>query len=315
MEHHGLANHQIVCDDLFLDGADEESRYRNEPHFGILCHPMIRAESERLRACGVEVLLSGARAEAVVLGDWASPLHLADLLRGRRLEAFVDELLRWQRGTHRPLANLLWTFALRPLLGRRRYLRSQTDSGSLDPWVDRRFARRMNLRERAQKALACKRFYSIAQQSQYEQLVRSEQMIARGFIEWSCEIRHPFLYRPLVELALAIPWVEKVSPWEAKLLLRRSLAGRLPEMVRERRGGAGPGPAIYKAFARRWGIIEPIVRSPLLAELGFLDGKQLYRAAELARFGAAQKFVSFLSCLAFEHWLRTVTGFEESSSR
>jgi asparagine synthase (glutamine-hydrolysing) len=315
VEQYGLTHHQIVCDDLFLDGADEESRYRNEPHFGILCHPMIRAESEHLRDCGVEVLLSGARAEAVVLGDWASPLHLADLLRSRRLGAFVDELLCWQRSTHRPLANLLWTFALRPLLGRRRYLRSQTDTGSLAPWIDQRFARRMNLRGRSHKALASQRFQSIAQQSQYEQLVRSEQMIARGFIEWSCEIRHPFLYRPLVELALAIPWEKKASPWEAKPLLRRALAGRLPETVRARRGGAGPGPAIYKAFAKRWAAIEPMVRSPLLVEMGFLDREQFFRAAELVRFGAAQKFVSFLSCLAFEHWLRTVTGFEEGRFR
>lgn len=85
---------------------------------------MIRAESELLRSADAEVLLSGARAEAVVLGDWASPLHLADLLREGRFGAFARELLLWQRGTHRPLANLLLSFVLKPLLGPRRYLRS-----------------------------------------------------------------------------------------------------------------------------------------------------------------------------------------------
>jgi len=306
VERYELTNHKLVCDDLFFDGAGEESRHRNEPHFGILGHPMSRAESELLRASGVEVLLSGARAEAVVLGDWASPLHLADLLRGLCLRDFARELMHWQRATHRPIVNLLLAFALQPLLSRRRYLRSQADTGALDPWVDKEFARRMKLLERARKALAEKRFHSIAQQSQFEQLVRSEQMINRGFIEWSCEIRHPFLYLPLVELALSIPWKQKVSPQEAKPLLRRSLAGRLPERVITRRGGAGPGPAMYKAFAKRWAAIEPVVSSSLLVSMGFVDATEFKRAAELVRFGAAYKFPSFLSCLAFEYWLRAV---------
>jgi len=311
VEKYGLINHQIVCDDLFFDGAAEESRYRSEPHFGILCHPLIRAESELLRARGVDVLLSGARAEAVVLGDWASPLHLADMVRSLRLGAFAKELLRWQKGAHRPLANLLLDFVLRPLSGRRSYLRSSEDTGVLNPWIDQAFARRMKMRERTREAVADKAFHSIAQQLQYEQLIRSEQMISRGFVEWSCEIRHPFLYRPLVELALSIPWEQKVSPREAKPLLRRALGDRLPEAVRNRRGGAGPGPSMYKAFAKRWGVIEPLVRSSRLVSMGFIDRAEFTRAAELARFGAAHQFVAFLSCLAFEYWLRTVTGQEE----
>ena len=310
IEKYGLINHQVVCDDLFFDGAAEEARHRNEPHFGILCHPMIRAESELLRARGVDVLLSGARAESVVLGDWASPLHLADMVRSLRLGAFAKELLRWQKGAHRPLANLLLEFVLRPLLGRRSYLRSSEDAGALSPWIDAAFAHRMKLRERTRKARADKAFHSIAQQLQYEQLARSEQMISRGFVEWSCEIRHPFLYRPLVELALSIPWEQKVSPWEAKPLLRRALGDRLPDQVRNRRGGAGPGPSMYKAFAKRWGAIEPLVRSSRLVSMGFIDSAEFTRAAELVRFGAAHQFVAFLSCLAFEYWLRTVTGDE-----
>jgi asparagine synthase (glutamine-hydrolysing) len=306
--HHGLTNHQIPCDDLFFDGANEESAYRSEPHFGILCHPMIRTESELLQASGVDVLLSGARAESVVLSDRTPPLHLADRLRELRLGAFAHELLRWQRGTHRPLANLLLAFVLKPLLGRRRYLRSMDDTGALDPWVDKDFARRTKLQDRARAALADKCFRSFAQQLHYEQLVRSEQLVARGFLEWTCEVRHPFLYRPLVELALSIPWEEKVSPCEAKPLLRRSLRGRLPEKVLTRQGGSGPGPALYKAFAKRWASIEPVVRSSRLAAMGFIDSRELARAAELVRFGSAQRFVGFLGVLAFEHWLQTVTG-------
>lgn len=310
VEKYHIPNHQVWCDDLFFDGAHEESRCRNEPHFGIFCHPMARAQAELLRASGVEVLLTGSRAEGVVLANTPAPVHLADMVRRRDLGPFLHQLLAWQRGTHQPLANLLFAFVLQPLLGRRRYLRSRDDRGILDPWVDKEFAHRMQLRDRMRDAIAKKRFHSIAQQLQYEHLLRSDQMMVRGLMEWAVEIRHPFLYRPLVELALAIPWEQKVSPREYKLLLRRGLDGRLPEEVRTRTTGSGFGPAAYKAYAKRWASIEPVVRSSLLVSMGFVDAAELRRAAELARFGASPGFAAFLTCLSFEYWLRSILGHE-----
>ena len=253
----GLVNHQIRCDDLFFEGAFEASCYRNEPHFGILCHPMFVAESELLRNCGADVLLSGSRAESVVLADLTPPVHLAEHLRRWRLRAFAGELLRWQRGTHRPLINLFLQFALQPLLHQNRYFRSSDDAAVVNPWVNKSFARRMNFRDRVRATRVERRLRDIAQQLQYERLSRSEQMVHRGFSEWSCEIRYPFLYRPLVELALAVPWEQKVTPREGKLLLRRSMEGRLPDVVRTRQGSAGPGPAMYApqlAFAMPGGL-------------------------------------------------------------
>jgi asparagine synthetase B (glutamine-hydrolysing) len=180
----------------------------------------------------------------------------------------------------------------------------------VNPWVNESFARRMNFRDRVRATRVERRLRDIAQQLQYERLSRSEQMVHRGFSEWSCEIRYPFLYRPLVELALAVPWEQKVTPREGKLLLRRSMEGRLPDVVLTRQGSAGPGPAMYKAFAKRWASIEPVVRSSLLVSMGFLDRTEFTRAAEMVRFGMSQKFGAFASCLAFEYWLRAVTGEE-----
>ena len=303
-----LPNHQVWCDDLFFDGAEEECLCRNDPHQGLFIHPMSRVIAELLRSSGVAVLLCGMRAEAVVLPETIRPLHLADLARSLRLGRLARELWQWQRATHQPLANLLLACVARPLFGRRRYDRPRTEEG-LDPWVDKAFARRLQLATRAaRKTLTDKRFRAVAQQQQYEMLLRTEQMMHRGLLEWSCEIRHPFLYRPLVELGLAMPWQQMISPGRGKLLLRRGLAGRLPEAIRNRRGGAGPGAAMYKAFARRWPAIEPVVASSLLVELGYVDRKELHAAADMVRFGTSKRFVNFLTCLAFEVWLRTVTG-------
>ena len=313
VEKYGLVNHQVRGDDLFFDGAYEEALFRNEPHFGLFCQPMIRAITELLHTSGVAVLMSGTRAEAVVLDNTMPPVHLVDLARQLRMVTLARELIRWQRGTHKPLANLILTSVLKPLLGGQRFHRSLGDRGNLEPWVDKGFARRMRLQERAATPLGGQQFHGFAQKYQYDLLKRTEQAMARGLLEWSCEVRHPFLYRPLVELTLAIPWEQKMAPREAKQLLRRSLAGTLPEQIRTRRDGAGPGAAMYKAFAKRWGLIEPVVRSSLLVSMGYLDGAQLSRAAELARFGSISSWANFLNCLAFEFWLRATTGAGEES--
>lgn len=316
VEKYGLVNHQVKGDDRFFDGAYEEALYRNEPQHSIFCQPMMRDIAEMLRASSVPVLLCGTRAETVVLDDSMPPVHLIDLARGLRLNAFMRELMRWQRGTHVPLANIVLGCVLRPLFGKYDYLRSlrfMGNPGKPEPWVNREFARRMKLQDRARVLLPDNHFHGFAQRYQCEILMRTEQMMARGSMDWSCEIRHPFLYRPLVELALAIPWEEKMAPREAKLLLRRSLVGTLPERIRTRRGGAGPGPAMYKAFAKRWASIEPVVRSSWLVSMGYLDGAEFSRAAEQARFGAISSWVSFKSCLAFEYWLRAITGAAEES--
>lgn len=81
---YGLTNHKVRCDDLFFEGMSEAAQYRNEPHFGICSHPMLRAEGELLRAFGVDILLTGARAESVVLDDMTPPVHLAELLKRLR---------------------------------------------------------------------------------------------------------------------------------------------------------------------------------------------------------------------------------------
>lgn len=311
VQKYGLVNHRLRGDDLFFDDVHEASLYRNEPHFGLLCHPMIKLEADLLHSAGVEVLLSGSRAESVVLADLTPPVHLADHLRSFRLRCFYRELLRWQRGTHLPLANLFLRFALQPLIWPHRSVGSAEDAPALSPWLDRGFVRRAKLLSRVREARAGGRFRNAAQQLQYERLCRSEQMAHRGFSEWSCEVRYPFLYRPLVEYVLTVPWEQKVAPEEGKLLLRRALEGRLPELVRTRRGGGGPGPSMYKAYARRWARIEPVVRSSLLVSMGFLDRAEFTRAAELVSFGMSRGYGAFLSCLALELWLRAVTGWEE----
>ncbi|HVT14743.1 MAG TPA: asparagine synthase-related protein [Thermoanaerobaculia bacterium] len=304
VEKYRLINHQLNSDDQFFHRAQEGASYRSEPHFGLLCFPMLKREADLLYETGVDVLLSGARAESVLLPEAPRPLHLADLLRRLRLRELRRELSAWQESLHEPLVNVFLSSCLLPLLRPRLLRRSPHDGFALASWVDRGFARRMHLRDRARLGRMPRRFASPADQFQYELLHRAEQNVNRGYIEWCCELRHPFLYRPLVEFALAAPWQQKIRPGEHKSLLRRAMVGILPEIVRTRRDKRGPGAAGYKAFARRWHEIAPVVDSSLLVAMGYVDGRAFRHAAEQVRLGASESFGAFTTTLAFEYWLR-----------
>lgn len=305
VEKHDLEWHRVACDHLFFDDAAKDAQYRSEPHFGVLSYPSYRERVALLKGHGVDTVLSGGRAEAVVLTEDPAPIHLADLLRSFRVREFVSELSAWQEAMHEPMLNVVARNAIGPLLNRRR-MNLTVDSGFHAPmWIRDDFAERYDLRRRAEVGRMPVRFRSAAAQHQYEILGRSEPFILRGYLPLCVETRHPYLYRPLVEFSMAIPWQVKVRPGAFKWLLRRSMRGTLPDFVRLRATKRGPGPAIYRSLPDRWNQIATLFRDPVLVELGVVDAKKLRQAGELARLGTSKSFGLFLGTLALEVWLRT----------
>lgn len=304
----GFPSHEIPCDDLVFDGAREGAFYRDEPHHGLILNGFGLAEGALLRRFGVSALLSGARAECVVLPEAPPPLHLADLLQSFRLVELRRELLAWQKNLSAPLSNLLHLYCLGPLLNPTRTHRSLFVSSKLPDWITEDFRRRTDMGRRVVQSSRSRRFRRPSAQYHYQLISGSEQMVQRGYLDWVVELRYPFLYRPLAEFSLAIPWQAKIRPGVHKALFRDAMKGILPEVVRVRRGKRGPGASIYKAFAAKWPQVEPLVRDPILAELGIVDRDQFYRGAQLARHGSARRFVDLGAALSLEYWLRTIFG-------
>jgi asparagine synthase (glutamine-hydrolysing) len=65
---------------------------------------------------------------------------------------------------------------------------------------------------------------------------------------YSIELRHPLLDRRLIEFCLALPWEQKRSKGWSKVVLRRAMAGILPETVCWRNFGQHIG----WSFAQAW---------------------------------------------------------------
>lgn len=309
-DHAEVPNHQIDCTDLFFEGAFEDATYRSDPHFGILCHPMHRAEVEFLSAESAHVLLSGARAEPVVL-DRIPPIHLSELLAKGNLIKLLSEAKRWQEGLSQPLLNILYWNCLRPLWKSHNVDHSAASRRSLAPWIHPEFVKDRQIGNSGAVGAAEKLFSSAADQYQYEKLVRSEDMMHRGIVEWSLDVRHPFLNRRLIEFSFSLPWSVMMEPRAAKTLLRKGLQRELPPEIKNRKNWSGPTAAAFKTLARKWGVIEPLLKSSLLVEMGIFDGREWQKAMQLARHGHAENFAELTSSLALEIWLRCLLKHEE----
>ena len=280
----------------------EAVQHWEEPHGAAAFFGVHERYARLMKGNGVPVLLSGIGAEAVVLSKHQEPVHLADLLRRGRLVQLWRELDRWQQALRKPLSNVALRYALRPLLGRAGISYGWTPGGH--DWITESFARKWNLRDRARSGNMPRTGRGTADQWHVERIGWITGFLLRGYLEKACDIRYPFLHRPLVELALAMPWSLKAVPGEPKAVLRRAMKGILPEPVRCRTQNASTGHAAYNGLRKEWPVLEQIVDSSVLVELGAVDRERLRTALHMARQGHAPDLGGLLSTLTLDAWLQ-----------
>ena len=299
----GLERHDIDGDLHHpFSRLTEAVQHWEEPHGAAAFFGVHERYARLMSGRDVPVLLSGIGAEAVVLSKHQEPVHLADLLRRGRLTRLWRELDRWQRALKMPLSNLALRYALRPLMGRSGISYGWTPGGH--DWIDHDFAARWNLRDRSRSHNMPRTGRGIADQWHVERIGWITGFLLRGYLEKACDIRYPFLHRPLVELALAMPWSLKAVPGEPKAVLRRAMKGILPERVRCRTQNASTGHAVYNGLRKEWPVLEKLVDSSVLVELGAVDRERLRTALHLARQGHAPDLGGLLSTLTLDAWLQ-----------
>ena len=283
----------------------EAVQHWEEPH-GAAAFFGVHERYRRLMAGrSVPVLLSGIGAEAVVLSKHQEPLHLSGLLGCGRLGKLWRELDRWQQALRMPLSNLMFRYCLRPLIGRP--LISYGPMPAVHDWIEHRFADTWNLQDRSRYGNMPRAGRRVADQWHVERIGWITGFLLRGYLEKGCDIRYPFLHRPLVELALATPWSLKAVPGEPKAILRRAMKGILPERVRRRTQNVSTGHAAYRGLRKEWPALEQVVASSMLVDLGVVDRERLWNALHLARQGHASNLGGLLSTLTLDAWLQYAT--------
>ncbi len=252
----GTDPHWIQSDAIpLLDGLEERAALADEPptHLYELWN---RELARGARAIGARVALDGCGGDNLFQ---VSDVVLADLLRTGHLLEFARLARSRRRAGWKYLARagvlpLVPDAVLRAgeLVAGRRIPRHYMEHPAA-PWMRPKFMATHGLRDRALATLRATRGASLAQTENMLYVSAPAWSWAGGYmrgvlLQEGVEARSPLLDRRVVEFALARPVAERTDGVETKILLRRAMAGLLPESVlapRSRRTGSTAG------FSRR----------------------------------------------------------------
>jgi asparagine synthase (glutamine-hydrolysing) len=244
------------------------------------------------------VLLSGFGGDEVAGGVPTPIPELADLLRSFRLGALSRQLKAWALSRRQP-----WFKLLRETT---QSFVSRSPAGSawrlhFAPWIEADFLRRHGEVFAGYES----RWTIFGARPSFQENIATLNAVRR---QLGCfahapdpyyEKRYPYLDRDLLEFLFAIPRDQLVRPGQRRSLVRRALAGIVPDEVLNRR---------RKAFFSR-GPIEALTREPItMALLGralpIIDENRFRDCTQAALHGREIPVTTALRTVILERWLK-----------
>jgi len=261
-----------------------------------------------VRGGGYRVVLSGIGGDEFMGGVPDPRAHLADLIVQFNLLILAKQLTAWSLVKRRPWIQLLWQSAidaLPPSLGQ--YL---VKEAKVEPWIRKDFAKstRMPIRQ-----LGVGEYFGLwlpTRRSCIGGILLMASKLAKHTPPVSAleEARYPYLDQNLIEFILSIPAGQLLRPGERRSLMRRSLAGIVPDEILSRRTKqvAARGPVTM--LERHWDELQSVFQAPLSARLGYIHEAPLLKTIRDARAGKIVPLVRLLWAISLEFWLRDVAG-------
>jgi len=265
---------------------------RTSPHFR-MC----------MAAQGNRVVLSGIGGDEVMGGVPTSAPELGNLLASAQFGAIAHQLKIWALEKRKPWFHLLWEAAsvFFPLyfVGVPRYMRPA-------PWLQSSFVKR-NWAALSGYASRTKLFGPLPSfqdnVTTLDALQRQLECIALPF-EPPFEKRYPYLDRCLLEFMFAIPREQLVRPTQRRSLMRRALAGIVPDEILNRRGKAFVARSPMVAIANDWAHFAEMTQNMLGSSLGIVDPENISEVLQKVRRGEEVPMIQLRRTLFLEDWLK-----------
>ena len=122
------------------------------------------------------------------------------------------------------------------------------------------------------------------------------------------EARYPFLDQTLIEFILSIPADQMLRPGERRSLMRRSLAGIVPQEILSRRTKQVGERTPMLILEKSWDELQTIFQTPLSSRLGYIHEAQLLKTICDTRAGKSTPMVRVLWTISLEYWLRDLAA-------
>jgi asparagine synthase (glutamine-hydrolysing) len=265
--------------------------------------------SSIVRAAAGRVLLTGIGGDELFTG---SMFFFADRMARGRIWSAARDMARCAAMGRVSFWELGYRNALLPLLPEAVRQRLVRDGGQVPPWMSRAAVRRYELDRGTFGAavyggnLGYKYHHAVL-----TTLLGIGGLLESGIVGDALDVRHPFLYRPLVEFALRLPPELCARPHQRKWVLREAMRGILPDAVRTRVGKGTPAGLYAWSLTTLRPLLEPLARDSILAELGVVDASRFRSAFDEVPnqpHRKDQRHATLHSALAIEAWLQIRSG-------
>lgn len=282
--------------DQFLPGRDSSAIQSDEAFETIL------------RGRGYRVIVSGIGGDEI-LGGVPNPLpELADLLITGNFSSLLTRGIAWSLPERMPLIHTLFkTVSHMSQL----YFRVHRSRRSFAPWIGDSLKRLCN-----------EVLYNDV--TQFSRIGQRPSRIDNGLAWWSVmetlphinprfiaryEYRYPYLDRDLVDFLLRVPTEQLLQPGRRRLLMRRALAGIVPDVILERRRKAYPSRNLIKLLDSTHAKIVSLTSQPRFAADWDLDRDEITRALKsVVDKREGQWAHALLRTALFALWLNSTTA-------
>ena len=304
----GLRNDAIVDPPMWYDECHDPPRL-DQPRPNFMFYPREARLCEIVAASGGRVLLTGQGPDEYLRG---SMFFFADWLAQGRMREAVREMIRRAAIGRVSFWELAYRNALVPLIPSALQRWLGPDIARVPAWVEPAIARRHDLHRRRYELALCEGpIGSKYRHSMLRSMVGVGKTVGHLLLDDSLDVRHPFLDRRLVEFGLGLPPELTTRPYAGKWVLRQAMRGIVPEAVRTRIGKGSQNERHAWSLTAQRGLLEPLVREPILADLGIVDRGKLRKAFDAAPHQGQRRgdpHAALQQVLAVEAWLQLRAG-------
>jgi asparagine synthase (glutamine-hydrolysing) len=262
---------------------------------------------------GSRVLLSGIGGDEV-MGGVPTPIpELADLLSQFYLIELAAKLKLWSLARKQPWTRLLIK-SLSMALARGTHHDSALSKLKEIPWLDKHFLRgykkALQPNSHALPAHGC----LPSQRAFLRTLAALTNQIASAkppLVE-TRDIRYPYLDRRLCEFLFSIPREQIVRPGQRRSLMRRALAGIVPDEILQRKRKAFVVRRAMTMYDESWPKLQDCFRNSRSRDLRYIDESKFLQTLAATIRGQLSNLIQLNRAIALELWLKRLAAQKRS---
>jgi asparagine synthase (glutamine-hydrolysing) len=264
--------------------------------------------SAAIASTASRVVLSGIGGDEFMGGVPNPTTLLADLLVQFRLLSLAKQLTAWSLAKRKPWIYLLLQVSTEFLPAT--LAKHLLTTGKVAPWLNKTFSRRQKI---AFLQLDVKDHFGLllpTRRSYIGGVFVLANQLAKKHFEYipTEERRYPYLDRDLIEFILSIPASQLLRPGERRSLMRRSLAGIVPEEILSRRTKQLWSHEPVVTLGTNIEELESYFKKPISELFGYIDRGKFLTDLRATANGKDTHLARLLKTISLEIWLRTLAS-------